>query len=142
MQALYIVYNDSDNTNIPIIDEQHRGIISIINTFFFHKADAKSDIDKFLVPSAEMLKHYASLHFLTLERLMAESSYPYLEEEEERHKSMMKEIQNTDIKYRAARDADGFLNFLKKYWHKHACKPDSGYIKHIKTYLCIKDGPC
>ena len=133
-QVLYIVWSKKMDTGIKIVDEQHRGLVSLINTFFFHKADADRDVDRFLVPTAEMLKAYTRLHFLTLERLMRETGYPELEHETRLHEEMMATIRSVEAKYRASRDADGFLRFLKDYWNEHSCKAETGYIAYIKNF--------
>mgnify|MGYP002597985030 CR=1 FL=1 len=61
-RPLYIVWSDAFDTGVAIIDEQHRGLVSLINTFFYHKGDAEKDIDRFLVPTAEMFKSCNAPH--------------------------------------------------------------------------------
>lgn len=133
-QAIFIAWSKTMSTSIKIVDQQHLGMLSLINTFFFHKTDADKDIDRFLVPTAEILKAYTRLHFLTLEKLMRETGYPEIEKETRRHEELMRLIKNMEIKYRKLHDADGFLLFLKNYWAEHSCKPDMGYILHIKQF--------
>ena len=137
MLALYIVWNECYETGIPILDDQLRGLVSLINTFFFHKADADKDINRILVPTATMLKSYAHFYFLTLEKLMVEAAYPDIESETVRHKEIMRTVEETDLKYRVARDADGFLGFLKQYWNEHACRVERPDIAFIKQYFSL-----
>lgn len=132
-RPLYIVWSDAFDTGVAIIDEQHRGLVSLINTFFYHKGDAEKDIDRFLVPTAEMFKSYAQLHFLTLSRLMRETEYPEYEVEIRRNEEIMSIIRSVDMRCRARRDADGFLRFLKTYWTRVACKNNSNFIAYLKS---------
>ncbi len=132
-RPLYIVWSEEFDTGISIIDEQHRGLVSLINTFFYHKGDADKDIDRFLVPTAEMFKSYAQLHFLTISRLMKETDYPEYDLETKRNEELMAIIQTVDMRCRARRDADGFLRFLKMYWTRVVCKKNLNFIAYIKS---------
>jgi hemerythrin len=132
----YIRWTRDFETGIDIIDEQHRGLISLINTFFYHKADQDADLDRFLIPTAEMLKAYSKLHFMTLERLMNETSYPVseIQREAEIHAKKLDTLIKTDDECRKNRDADTFLKFLRDLWSHRDCSVDSGYIAHIRKY--------
>jgi hemerythrin-like metal-binding protein len=134
----YLIWSDKFETGIDIIDEQHRGLVSLINTFFYHKADANQDINRFLIPTAEMLKAYTKLHFMTLERLMTETDYPEIKKEALEHRKMMEQINDIDAKCRANRDSDGLLRFLKSYWQERNCNNDAGCIAHIRNFYHIE----
>ncbi|MDD4701883.1 MAG: hypothetical protein PHI96_06640 [Desulfovibrio sp.] len=132
-RPLYIVWSEDMDTGIPIIDEQHRGLVSLINTFFYHKGDADKDIDRFLVPTAEMFKSYAQLHFLTISRLMKETEYPESDLQTKRNEELMSIIQTVDMRCRSRRDAEGFLRFLKMYWTKIVSQKNHNFIKHLNS---------
>ena len=60
---LYIVWNDINKLGIPIIDEQHRGIVATINSFHYfiqegHGLEA-------LKPTLNILEQYTCIHFKT-----------------------------------------------------------------------------
>ena len=133
-QMFFIVWKDEFATGVPIIDEQLRGLVSLINTFFFHRADAKGDISRFLVPTAEMFKSYAQLNFLTVERLLRETRYPNLEECRKKHREVIRRIRIMDARYRRERDADAFLDLLKNYWIKSIQSEKEPYMSHILAY--------
>jgi hemerythrin-like metal-binding protein len=132
----YIVWSPRFLTGIDLIDEQHRGLVSLINTFFYHKADADADLDRFLVPTAQMLKAYTKLHYMTLERIMRETGYPEegIAKEATKHREILQMIEENDARCRAARDADGFLRFLKTYWQERDCVVKTSYIAFIRNY--------
>lgn len=131
---IYIVWKDSYNTGIPILDEQHRGLVSIINSFFFHRSDPAKGIDKMLVVTADMFKAYVKINLLTIEKLMAQSSYPKLEEYQLLHATIISKIDVMEAKFRKAADGQGFLEFIKSYWFTtiENCKKE--YIPHIVDY--------
>jgi hemerythrin-like metal-binding domain len=135
MQALFIVWSKKYDTGITILDEQHRGLVSLINSFYYHRADASADIERVLVPTAEMFKAYAKINFYTIEKLLAQVSYEELDKCHEEHKMILRGITLADSKYRAARDVNGMLEFLKKYWLAYVRKGSMKYIDFLKEHF-------
>ena len=133
-KPLFIVWKSKYKTGIDIIDEQHRGLVSLINTFYFHKADASGDINTFLVPVADMLKSYAHLYYLTLERLLRQTAYLGAEEQIALHKDILRRLEWEDHLRRSERDADGLLVYLKDTWNVFLNNPEPDYIRHLKEH--------
>jgi hemerythrin len=63
--TLYIVWNEYNNLGIAVIDEQHRGIVAIINSLHYFIQEGQGE--DVLVPTLGMLEHYTRIHFLTEE---------------------------------------------------------------------------
>ena len=133
MAHLFIRWDDSYSTGLTILDEQHRGMVSLINSFFFHKNDPF--IERILVPTALMTMNFAKIHFLTEQQLMEEAAYPGLEEHIKAHERLYYDLIKTEKESRAARDADGFLAFLKTWWLSHNEQYDRPYIPHLKAFF-------
>lgn len=134
MNSLFIVWSANYETGIQILDEQYRGLVSLINSFFFHRGDTDGDINKVLVPTAEMFKSYVKINCLTVEKLMRDSQYPDLEKYENLHEEMIGNIRSMDVKYRQARDAQGFLNYLKNYWLEAVRHNEKEYLGYLTEY--------
>ena len=132
--GLFIVWSDKYATGIPILDEQLRGLVSLVNCFYFHRADADKDIELVLVPTAEMFKSYARLHFYTIEKLMVLSEYPEMEKYVKRHRAVMGSILRMDLICRGKRDAQQLLDFLKDYWLSAVRELSAEYIEHLRCY--------
>lgn len=132
MPHIFLKWTDKYKTGITIIDEQHRGLASLINSFYFHKSDPI--IERILVPTATMMINFAKIHFLTEEQLMEESGYPNLEEHHHAHREAYKKLRAIELKARRARDADAFLAFLKTYWLEHVAEYDRQYIDHLVEF--------
>lgn len=131
---LYIIWSDTYATGIPILDEQLRGLVSLINSFFFHRNDAHGDIEKVLVPTAEMFKNYLRINFYTVEKLMEESGYPNLELYRRKHRKILEVIVHVDKQARANRDAGQFLSVLKKYWLRSVQLTSANYVAYLRAY--------
>lgn len=140
MSSLFIVWSKEYETGITILDEQYRGLVSLINSFFFHRGDVETDIERILVPTAEMFKSYVKINCLTVEKLMRESNYPELEKYRVIHEAMIDNIMMMDRKYRYHRDAQGFLQYLKEYWLATVRYNESEYLGYLVDYYSSREG--
>ena len=134
MNSLFIVWSDDFNSGVLILDEQHRGLVSLINSFFFHRGDSDGNIMRILVPTIEMFKSYAKINFLTVEKLMRDSAYPDLGKYEKIHDEMMEAIERIDRQCRSRRDVPALLEFLKNYWLDTIKGKDHDYIKYFHEF--------
>ena len=131
---LYIVWNNSYEFGIPIIDEQHRSLITTINTLH-HFIQEKLEEDA-LKPVLNIITQYTILHFKTEEKLLIKWKYPDYNRHHLLHLEMIrktKEITNEAITYD---DSKLVIKFLKDWWLNHIQKEDRKYntfIKDLKT---------
>jgi hemerythrin len=134
--SLYIIWNDNNKLGISIIDEQHRGLISAINSlYFFIQAGHGNEIIK---PTMIMLEQYIDVHFKTEETLMAKAGYPDLEQHIVLHKALAKKTKKLSIDTYANKESDMVLDFLKKWWLGHINKEDRKYGPFLKKLIDTK----
>ncbi|MCK5148330.1 hemerythrin family protein [bacterium] len=131
-KMLYIIWSDKNKLDIPIIDEQHRGIISTINSLhYFIQIGHGAEI---LTPTLTMLAQYTKIHFKTEEALLAKAKYPAIEEHCALHKTLIEKIEKLSIEVSRDRDAGRVLIFLREWWLNHINKEDSKYVLFIRKY--------
>ena len=131
---LLIVWNDSYNTGVNIIDEQHRGIVSIINSL--HHALFVRDDETLLRPAAEMIMGYTKIHFTTEIELLTESGYPRLREHQDQHDHLIAKADQIFLScLKEGGEAAPFLNFLKEWFIVHITREDMAYRGHLTEYL-------
>lgn len=133
MRSLFIVWNDSHNLGVPIIDEQHRGIVSTINSLF-HALGNKHGEDV-LKPIAITMQEYTKIHFATEEDLLARSAYPSLEAHRQLHNKLIQENFLTAKTSMRLGDPRRFLVFLKDWWLNHINRQDRLFAEHVKEYM-------
>jgi hemerythrin len=134
--ALYIVWQPSNETGVPIIDEQHRGIVSTINSlhYFIQHGDSAVVFE----PTMDVLNHYTSLHFLAEEALMLAAGYPDIDEHVDLHNKFMNQVRSM-AKYRADHDQeDALLKLLKTWWLHHINQEDKKFVAIVKKQLGLK----
>ncbi|MDR2405623.1 MAG: bacteriohemerythrin [Deltaproteobacteria bacterium] len=137
MKKLLIVWRDVNRTDIPIIDEQHRGIVTVINSL--HEAIGTKREIKILEPATEMLLAYSKLHFMTEYELLEDSKYPALEAHNKLHDQLIKDMAKHFSASRKEKDLTIMLDFLKAWWLNHINREDMLYKEHLKKFLKIDE---
>ena len=127
---LYIIWSDNNKLGIPIIDEQHRGLISTINSLYYSIQTGHGD--EIIKPTMIMLQQYIGIHFKTEEALMAEANYPALEEHIVLHKELATKTKKLSFDANANKESDIILNFLKQWWLGHINQEDRKYGPFLK----------
>jgi hemerythrin-like metal-binding protein len=132
---VYIVWNDTYDLGIRIIDEQHRGIVSLINSFHFLSTN---NFEKSVLLSVtESIFHYAIIHFSTEEKILRGTKYPDLQYHETLHDQLKKKSKfkaSEVIKYD---NPEIYLKFLKEWWLYHINVEDRKYIRHVIDFFKI-----
>ncbi len=131
MLGLYIVWQDDYEVGIPIIDEQHRGIVALINTFYhFVKMGRGEDA---LEPTFISLTQYARTHFSTEEQFMARVDYPRREEHRRLHEDLARKTESTLTLSLAGEDeVEQTLKFLKEWWLGHILGEDRDFGRFFR----------
>jgi hemerythrin-like metal-binding domain len=133
MKNVLIVWADIHETGIPIIDEQHRGIVSTINSlFYFMRKQRGQDV---MAPTLLMLEQYTKVHFLTEETLLEAAGYPGLETHRQLHRGLIDTMFRISLLSKRSGDPDELLAFLKDWWLQHINGNDRAYAPFLVDAL-------
>lgn len=127
---LYIVWNENNQLGIPIIDEQHRGVISTINSL--HYSISNGHENEVIKPVLIMLEQYTIIHFKTEKALMEKAGYPENEKHVKLHKKLVLETQKLSRDFDRTRDAEHVLKFLRDWWLDHINIEDRKYAPYME----------
>jgi hemerythrin-like metal-binding protein len=131
---LLIVWNESYMTGIGIIDEQHRGIVSITNSLHFAMY-TRGDED-LLRSTAEMVMGYTHMHFKTEIEMLEESAYPRLKEHRAQHDHIIADGERIfQSCLKGGGDPAPFLDYLKGWFTGHIIHEDKAYSGHLLEYI-------
>jgi len=128
---LLIVWRPEYELKIPVVDEQHRGIVSIINSLFFGMQNKHGE--KLLRPVIGMVKEYTRIHFNTEEMFLRQCGYPELEHHIALHHELIQSLERIDQKSLLEQDSYEFLAFLKEWWIDHICKKDREFLEFLSS---------
>jgi hemerythrin len=124
-----IVWKPEYNLGIPIVDEQHRGIVTIINSLYYgmqnkHGADL-------LMPVNGMINEYTRIHFQIEENFLEKCKYPGLPEHKELHKELINKLKMVGRESRLQHDPKEFFDFLKEWWINHIRDKDRAFLNYL-----------
>ncbi len=127
--VLYINWSDDNNLGIPIIDEQHRGIISTINSlyYFIQMGQGEEILESILI----MLIQYTEIHFATEEGIIAKVNYPAFAEHKALHSTLIGKTKRLSLDINKGKDATNVLKFLRDWWLNHINKEDKKYVQFL-----------
>ena len=126
---VFIKWQPEYELGIPIIDEQHRGIVSVINSLYYSMQN--KHIKGVLEPTINMLQSYTQIHFQTEEGFLAISNYPDTQKHILLHQQLVSRLAEISRKSMVDKDPYHLMDFLKKWWIDHICKVDFLYRDSI-----------
>ena len=127
--SVFITWKPDYNLGIPIIDEQHRGVVSIINSLYYGMQNCNTkDV---LEPVIDMLHVYTRLHFRMEEDFFNKSGFPNAKEHITLHKALIDKLDEVGRKSMLDNDPYKLMDFLKKWWIHHICEEDISYRDFI-----------
>ncbi len=136
LRPLFIKWDEKHNIGIPLLDEQHRGIASIINSLYY-LMNLGADNNNMRLSILNTIKEYAHIHFITEEELLESSGYPDLKAHKELHGKLIAEMERMGRTAErhdfTAVEGRPLLNFLKNWWIKHINEEDRLYMSYLKA---------
>ncbi|WP_200762329.1 bacteriohemerythrin [Nitrosophilus alvini] len=131
--VLYIIWNDENDLGIPIIDEQHKGIVSIINSLYFFMQNGDGEDE--LLHIIDLLDKYIKVHFKTEEALIKKALFPGCEKHLLMHKEFFKKMQKIRAEALTTNEPKNLLSFLRSWWLEHIKKEDIKYVPFVMNTL-------
>ena len=124
-----ILWKPAYELKIPVIDEQHRTIVAIINSLFY--AIQNGHGEKMLTSISNIMCEYTRIHFELEEDYLIRCDFFEMTE----HKRLHAELVDKLIKF-GEEDVRGqapteFLNFLKEWWLEHICVKDMVFRNYL-----------
>jgi hemerythrin len=127
--GLFIVWKPEYDLGIPIIDEQHRGIVTTINSLFYAMQNKHGE--NMLKPVIIMVTEYTRIHFEIEENFLRKCGFTDFEKHTEWHNELRQALSNVGKESLWEHDPQKFLEFLKDWWIDHICKKDRIFRDYI-----------
>lgn len=133
--GVLIHWDQSNYLGIPVIDDQHHGIVSTINSLHYFLNQKDSNGDYYLTTTIAMINSYIKMHFATEEHLFKLSGYPDAEHHRMLHENLIKQYFEMAHESLLLHSPATFLDFLKSWWEHHTSEEDREYVDHLRAYL-------
>lgn len=129
-----IQWTDEYSVGIKEIDNQHRGLIIIINELFtlMSEGKAKNKLDDIF----DHLTDYTKKHFSAEELMLIKYAYPDIEQHKVEHKKFIEKLEGfmSDLEKNKITVTLEVLNFLKDWLLNHILISDKKYSPHIQKF--------
>ena len=120
-------------TGDPVVDEQHRGVVALINEI----DDIEPDDTAGLLSVAERLMDHVETHFGTEEDLMRRGGYPAeaYEAHVREHQLLKEKARDAVLQFRSGAKAgkEPFVEFLRVWLVDHIETEDRKLVGHVKV---------
>lgn len=130
---LFIAWKPEYNLGISIIDEQHHGIVTTINSLFF--AIQNNHGEKILHPIIDMVHDYTRIHFDVEEDFLKKYGYPNLKQHHKLHNDLIHKLNVVGKKSLMSNNPLEFMEFLKNWWIDHICEKDKEFLDYLIATL-------
>jgi hemerythrin-like metal-binding protein len=124
-----IIWKPEYDLRIPIIDEQHRGIVSTINSLYFGMQNKHGK--ELLRPISNMVYEYTRIHFEVEEDFQKKYEFPGHARHHDLHSDLSKKLVQISNKSNWDQDPYEFLEFLKDWWINHIRHEDRLFIDFL-----------
>ena len=140
MDSDFIKWDAKFELGIPVIDEQHKRLVSLCNHLYKEIMKSRSgDTIVWEAPLKSALKEgadYVQNHFHDEEVLMAAAGYENLADHKKEHQAFAKKVLDTvnlfpNITFS---DALGFVKFLYEWILSHIAHYDKLFVKSVIEY--------
>lgn len=128
-----LIWQDSLNTGIDIIDSQHQRIVEMINNLQVAQGSGSR------AATAEVIDEmvdYTLSHFAFEEELMEEAGYPFCAAHKRVHEVFARRVSELRMRFQAGEDVvDEMRNMLSRWLFNHIRADDKAYAEQVKQHL-------
>jgi len=130
---MLFVWDDCYETGITEIDQDHKGLVNLINDLYEAMQDGSGGA--LLLPIFSALKHYTETHFAKEESHMVECDVPDQDSHFQEHKLMVEKLADLERRHRKGEAAISLqtLTFLRDWLKNHICAVDRAMAAQLKN---------
>jgi hemerythrin len=136
-----VTWQNSYSMGIKLIDEQHKGLLEIVNDLYSHAAKNDAEEHAYFKDVIAKAVNYTKVHFATEEKIMIATKFPEYNEHKKAHEDFILNIVKT------AKDFDSgkrmvlvnFTNYLKDWILSHIAIIDVKYSEYFKKIASRKE---
>jgi len=139
--AELVEWTDKLSCGVKLIDDQHKGLVSLVNEMFNHiNGNEVQERDYFNRVIQEAVK-YVKVHFATEEKIMVATKFSGYTEHKKEHDSFVLTVLNNVKDYEAGKRFTliTFTRFLKDWILSHIAVMDKQYFEYFKSIASRKD---
>ena len=140
LKSELITWSPTFSVGVKLIDDQHRGLLDLVNHLFNHVVgDEEAERDFFQEVIQEAVK-YVRVHFATEEKIMIATKFPGYPEHKKAHDTFVLTVVNNikDFEDGKKFSLAAITKFLKEWILTHIAIVDKEYFNYFKNIASRK----
>ena len=128
-----IVWDEKYSVGFPLIDDQHKKLVDMINALF--ELDKSEDASKRAAFAKGFSKagEYTQTHFHDEEQILEKAGYPELAEHKKLHQAFMNGVwEEFSLFNKGSKSASGLPKLLMDWLLTHIAVADKKYVPYLK----------
>jgi hemerythrin len=127
----HIKWSDTYSTGVTLIDEQHKGLLDLINDLFNHVSGNEAEERAYFQNVIQQAVQYVKFHFATEEKYMTSIGFPGYADHKKTHDQFVLTVITTIKEFEKGNTLTlvKFANFLKDWVLSHIAVMDMQYSK-------------
>jgi len=132
MDGDYVEWDDDFSVEIPLMDDQHKKLIIIINDLFQRCVDVCASTNLTFAMAVKDATEYAKMHFRIEEEYLEKAGYPGLPDQKREHGLFLAEVLAASERYKKGEAMPlDLVRFLKKWLLNHIAVSDKKYTSYL-----------
>jgi len=138
--SILIEWSNTFVCGIKVIDDQHKGLVDLVNELFNHVTGDEEQERIYLNKVIDEAVKYVKVHFVTEEKIMNATKFQgYIEHKEEHRKFILTVAEHMEYFNSGKRvSLMSFSKFLKEWVLSHIAVVDKQYFTYIKEIASRK----
>jgi hemerythrin len=130
-----VSWNNSYSVGVPLIDEQHKGLIEATNELFVNCLRGGEAAEMYFMKTIQGAVKYVKTHFTTEEVIMERLKYPEFAVHKKEHEDFVAEVLkqvNAFVEAKTFTPLD-FAQYLRTWVLTHIAKSDKRYAAYFDS---------
>ena len=129
-----VTWSPTFSVGIKIIDDQHKGLLDLVNDMFHHVSENKDAEREYFKSVIQQAIQYVKVHFSTEEKIMLHTKFPGYAEHKKAHDSFVLAVVENVRNYESGKrlTLNDFTRFLKEWVLTHIAIMDKQYFDYFK----------
>ena len=134
IQLGLISWSEAFSCGIKIIDDQHKGLVNLINEIFNHGSKDENEEREYLEKVIHQAINYTETHFKTEEKLMLLAKVPGYKEHKHAHETFVEHTACYSRNFEEGKSPSllEFATYLKEWFLSHSAVMDKEYFDCFK----------
>jgi len=135
-----IVWSHKLSCGIKLIDDQHKGLVNLVNEMFNHITGNEVQEHNYFNRVIQEAVKYVKVHFATEEKIMIATKFSGYAEHKREHDSFVIAVVNNIKDFEAGKrfTLSTFTRFLKEWILSHIAVMDKQYFEYFKSIASRK----